>query len=175
VRIEEVAMSEHAHRAETATPVSEPPPRRRRRLRSAGETAHGLDVGRREPLPWAELSRVLSERREELGLSRREAARRAQVSEREWKLLESGTGASRGSVRIMPNVSRAELERIADALELASEDLAGTLEPHLGAVPADSLGARITRLGPADRRLVEQLVERLLAEDRCADRRDRLE
>jgi transcriptional regulator with XRE-family HTH domain len=157
-------MSEHVRRAGT-TPATEPQVRRRRRLRSAGGSDHALDFRRREALPWAELSRLMTERREELGLSRREAARRAQVTEREWKLLESGTGVPRGSVRIMPNVSTAELERIADALELESVDLAGTLQQHTGAVPADSLCARITLLAPADRRLVEQLVDRLAAED----------
>jgi hypothetical protein len=161
-------MSEPAHRADAVTRVSESP-ERRRRLRSAGEPRHDLDYQRREPLPWAELSRVLVERRDELGLSRREAARRARISEREWKLLESGTGVPRGSVRIMPNVSRGELERIAEALELEPAALAGTLEPHLGAVPADSLCARITRLGHADRRLVEQLVDRLVADERSTD------
>ncbi|HEX4490186.1 MAG TPA: helix-turn-helix transcriptional regulator [Acidimicrobiia bacterium] len=162
-------MSEPADRVESATRESEPPARRRRRLRSASTPGQD-DFRRREPLPWAELSRVMSERREDLGLSRREAARRAHVSEREWKLLESGTGVTRGSVRIMPNVGHAELERIADALELPPAHLAGTLEAHLGGVSADSLCARITRLGPADRRLVEQLIDRLVVTDRSVDR-----
>ena len=161
-------MSEQAHRAETATTVAEVPVRRRR-LRSAGDPGHALDLRRRDPLPWAELSRVMSQRRDELGLSRREAARRARVTEKAWKLLESGTGVTRGSVRIMPNVSAAELERIADALELPPDDLAGTMQHTVGAVPADSLCARIALLGHADRRLVEHLVERLIADDGSAD------
>jgi transcriptional regulator with XRE-family HTH domain len=161
-------MSEDAPRAETATALDARPDRRRR-LRSAGERSP-FDGGRHDPLPWAELSRVLAHRREELGLSRREAARRAQVSEREWKLLESGTGVPRGSVRIMPNVSGAELDRIADALELDPDDLAHTLHQRTGSTAADPLCARIALLPPADRHLVEQLVERLSVEARSADR-----
>jgi hypothetical protein len=120
---------------------------------------HPAGSARREPLPWLEISRLLVERRKELGLSRREAARRAEINERAWKRLEEGCDVPLAAVRVVPNSTDAELLRIAHALDIEPEALLGPA-PQRGAT-SDALTARIASLTSEDRRLVEQLVERL--------------
>jgi transcriptional regulator with XRE-family HTH domain len=114
---------------------------------------------------WAAFGHLLAERREQLGLNRRQAARRASITERAWKTLETGLGSTVGSVRILPSPTDDELARIAEALEMSTESLLGRLPGQLPAPPsaADSLAARIALLPPGDRALVDDLVSRLLA------------
>jgi transcriptional regulator with XRE-family HTH domain len=137
---------------------------RRRRLRSASEATIPARRSQYDAGEWAAFGRLLADRREQLGLSRRQAARRATISERAWKTLETGLGSTVGSVRILPRPSDAELARIADALEMSSDALLGHIPGQLSAPPsaADSLAARIALLPPDDRTLVDDLVSRLL-------------
>jgi transcriptional regulator with XRE-family HTH domain len=139
---------------------------RRRRLRSASEVTTPARRSQSDAGEWAAFGRVLVERREQLGLNRRQAARRAAITERAWKTLENGLGSTVGSVRILPSPTDDELGRIADALEMRTDALLGQLPSRLAAPPsaADSLAARIALLPPGDRALVDDLVSRLLAD-----------
>jgi transcriptional regulator with XRE-family HTH domain len=122
---------------------------------------------RRDASQWAAFGRLLADRREQLGLSRRHAARRAGISERAWKTLETGLGSTVGSVRLLPNPTDDELARIANALEVTKDALFGDLpnnSPGEGSV--DRLTARIAMLSARDRGLVDDLVSRLLVDRR---------
>lgn len=123
---------------------------------------------------WQEFGQYLVEQRERLGLKRREAAKRARVTESEWRTLELGYREEFGGVRVLPNPSADVLARIAKALELTDDVLLEHVGPrnvradHDGEVDAhthaSALARRIDRLRPEDRRLVELFVERLLRE-----------
>lgn len=76
-----------------------------------------------ESRQWVEFGRWLVEQREERGLRRREAAKRAKVPETTWRDLETGRKKSIGGIRLLPNPSNEVLERVAGALELPLEDV----------------------------------------------------
>jgi transcriptional regulator with XRE-family HTH domain len=139
---------------------------RRSRLRSASEAKTPARRAHSDAGEWSAFGRLLAERRELLGLNRRQAARRAAITERAWKTLETGFGSTVGSVRILPSPTDDEFGRIADALEMSPEALLAHLPSRLSAAPsaADSLAARIALLPPGDRALVDDLVSRLLAD-----------
>jgi len=145
---------------------------RRRRLRSASDaTVIPAGRSRRDAGEWAAFGRLLEERREQLGLSRRHAARRAGISERAWKMLETGPGSTVsstvGSVRLLPNPTDDELTRIADALEMPKDALFGDPSNDSSReTPVDRLTARIAMLSAHDRELVDNLVSRLLVDPR---------
>ncbi|MGH9205743.1 MAG: helix-turn-helix domain-containing protein, partial [Acidimicrobiales bacterium] len=48
---------------------------------------------------WVEFGRWLTEQRQGLGLRRRDAAKRAQISEAAWRDLETGRKVSVGGIR----------------------------------------------------------------------------
>ncbi len=126
---------------------------------------------------WVEFGRWLTEQRQGMGLRRREAARRARISEAAWRDLETGrkvtVGESSGGIRLLPNVGTDVLERVASALEVPMEEVL----KHVGRLPgrhsdhADtpssrlSLVQKISRLPYRDRRLVERLVDGMIEED----------
>lgn len=138
--------------------------------------ADGVD----ESHQWVEFGRWLLEQREQRGLRRREAAKRAKVSEALWRDLETGRKEAIGGIRLLPNPSRDVLERVAGALELPVEDLLariGRPSPKRaarttdaptggdGAKPGDDgsvLALKLRRLSERDRILVERVVDAML-------------
>jgi transcriptional regulator with XRE-family HTH domain len=136
-----------------------------------------------ESQQWVEFGRWLAEQREQRGLRRRDAARRAKVPETLWKDLETGRKVAIGGIRLLPNPSPDVLERVAGALELPVEDVMARIgrparRPRsLAAVPGDTartaeegslLAVKLRRLSERDRALVERLVDAMLEhEDRA--------
>src|SRR5579863_6851568 len=76
-----------------------------------------------ESQQWVEFGRWLAEQREQRGLRRRDAARRAKVPETLWRDLETGRKEAIGAIRLLPNPSADVLERVAGALEVPVEDV----------------------------------------------------
>ena len=138
--------------------------------------AGGVDESRQ----WVEFGRWLAEQREQRGLRRRDAARRAKIPETLWKDLETGRKEAIGGIRLLPNPSADVLERVAGALELPVEDVLSRIgrpahRPRsLTPVPTDAgragedgslLGTKVRRLSERDRALVERLVDAMLEHD----------
>ncbi len=130
-----------------------------------------------ESQQWVEFGRWLAEQREQRGLRRRDAARRAKVSETLWRDLETGRKEAIGAIRLLPNPSADVLERVARALELPLEDVlarigrplrptrrsAGPSSNTARAEDDDSLLAvKLRRLSARDRALVERVVDAML-------------
>lgn len=139
------------------------PPRRSGNL-------HGVNEAQR----WAEFGRFVAGRRDELSLTRRATAKKAKLPETTVRALELGYQTAYGGVRVLPNLTDDEIQRLADALEMEGTDLRGRLgrgAPRLvtsGDQPdsrTTSLARRIARLDEADRQIVELLVERLSQRD----------
>jgi len=153
----------------------------RHALDARGENRHAGGVD--ESQQWVEFGRWLAEQREQRGLRRRDAARRAKVPETLWKDLETGRKEAIGGIRLLPNPSPDVLERVAAALEVPVEDVLArigrpTRRPRSSAsVPAETgrsgedtslLGVKLRRLSERDRLVVERLVDAMLEhEDRA--------
>jgi transcriptional regulator with XRE-family HTH domain len=131
-----------------------------------------------ESQQWVEFGRWLAEQREQLGLRRRDAARKAKVSESLWRDLETGRKEAVGAIRLLPNPSADVLERVAGALELPVEDVLARIgrpsrrpRPTVVADPprADDdgslLATKLRRLSERDRALVERLVDGMIELD----------
>ncbi|MHB8438809.1 MAG: helix-turn-helix domain-containing protein [Acidimicrobiales bacterium] len=131
-----------------------------------------------ESRQWVEFGRWLGEQREERGLRRREAAKRAQIPEAMWRDLETGRKEAVGGIRLLPNPSEDVLSRVADVLEVPLKDVLDRIGRHsapalraVTAVTQSSIGtadggpivAKIRRLNARDRALVEHLVDQMLA------------
>jgi transcriptional regulator with XRE-family HTH domain len=133
-----------------------------------------------ESRQWVEFGRWLVEQREERGLRRRDAARRAKISEALWRDLETGRKEAIGGIRLLPNPSQDVLERVAGALELPVEEVLARVGRATSArrrlAPADTpktdddgslLSIKLRRLSDRDRILLERLVDTMLEhEDR---------
>ncbi|MGH9018056.1 MAG: helix-turn-helix domain-containing protein [Acidimicrobiales bacterium] len=132
-----------------------------------------------ESRQWVEFGRWLVEQREERGLRRRDAARRAKISEALWRDLETGRKEAIGGIRLLPNPSQDVLERVAGALELPVEDVLARVgrststrrlaraEPSRSDDDGSLLSVKLRRLSERDRILVERLVDAMLEhEDR---------
>jgi transcriptional regulator with XRE-family HTH domain len=133
-----------------------------------------------ESRQWVEFGRWLVEQREERGLRRRDAARRAKISETLWRDLETGRKEAIGGIRLLPNPSQDVLERVAAALELPVEDVLARVGRatavrrsmvRTDAPKADDDGSllsiKLRRLSDRDRILLERLVDAMLEhEDR---------
>ena len=131
---------------------------------------HGVNEAQR----WTEFGRFVTERRDELGLSRRAAAKKAKLPEATLRAIESGYQTAYGGVRVLPNLTTDELARIGEALEMDPTELRNRLgrpAPRLVSgneqpdSRATSLARRIARLDDTDRQIVELLVERLSQRD----------
>ena len=135
--------------------------------------AGGVD----ESQQWVEFGRWLGEQRELRGLRRREAAKRAKVSEALWRDLETGRKEAIGGIRLLPNPSPDVLERVAGALEVPVEELLARIGRStrrarpLGTAVTDGhrdeedgplLAVKLRRLSERDRVLVERLVDAML-------------
>lgn len=132
-----------------------------------------------ESRQWVEFGRWLAEQREQRGLRRREAAKRAQIPEAQWKDLETGRKEAVGGIRLLPNPSPEMLERVAQVLEVPVEDvlsrvgrprprpialaaMGGSANGDAGAANGSILAAKVARLSARDRALVEALVDSML-------------
>ena len=132
-----------------------------------------------ESTRWSEFGRFLVERRDQLGISRRDAAKQAKVSESTWKVLETGQKDRTRGIRVLPNPGVEVLEAMASTLEVPLEELLKRVGRRPGdrgreALPAQrppaseeraDLARKVARLGDRDRHLVEGLVDAMLAED----------
>ncbi len=131
-----------------------------------------------EAQQWEEFGRWLAEQREERGLRRRDAARKAKVSESVWRDLETGRKEAIGGIRLLPNPSRDVLTSVANALELPVEELLarigrttagrssagrslGTGETRLEE-DGSLLSLKFKRLSDRDRQIVERLIDSML-------------
>ena len=134
-----------------------------------------------ESRQWVEFGRWLAEQREQKGLRRRDAARRAKVTEAVWRDLETGRKEAIGGIRLLPNPSPAVLERVAAALEVPLEEVLARVGRSNGTrvtgpavdqgapVPdteGSALAAKLRRLSDRDRSVVERLVEAMLEQER---------
>jgi transcriptional regulator with XRE-family HTH domain len=133
-----------------------------------------------ESQQWVAFGRWLAEQREERGLRRRDAARRAKISESLWRDLETGRKEAIGAIRLLPNPSADVLERVAAALELPVEDVLARIgrpahrprpvrvvEPARIDEDGSLLVLKLRRLSERDRALVESLVDAMIEhEDR---------
>ena len=147
------------------------------RLDGGGRNRHAGHVD--ESRQWVEFGRWLVEQREERGLRRRDAARRAKISEALWRDLETGRKEAIGGIRLLPNPSHDVLERVAKALELPVEEVLARvgratsgrriLAPDGPKADDDGslLSIKLRRLSDRDRALIEHLVDGMLEnEDR---------
>lgn len=131
-----------------------------------------------ESQQWEEFGRWLAEQREERGLRRRDAARKAKISESLWRDLETGRKEAIGGIRLLPNPSHDVLNRVASALELPVEDLLARTgrttagrssvgraltsnEPRLED-DGSLLSLKLRRLSDRDRQIVERIVDLML-------------
>jgi len=130
-----------------------------------------------ESRQWVEFGRWLAEQRELKGLRRRDAARRAKVTEAVWRDLETGRKEAIGGIRLLPNPSPDVLARVAVALEVPLEEVmarvgrsngtrASSAHPAGGDRRAEieppTLADKLRRLSERDRLVVERLVEAML-------------
>lgn len=152
---------------------------RMNRLDSREVNRHSGSVD--ESQQWVEFGRWLVEQREERGLRRRDAARRAKVSEATWRDLETGRKEAVGGIRLLPNPSRDVLERVAGALELPVEDLLARtgrttrgrrgqprVVPEGDSAPEEDgsfLALKLRRLSPVDRLIIEHVVDAMIEND----------
>jgi transcriptional regulator with XRE-family HTH domain len=130
-----------------------------------------------ESQQWVEFGRWLAEQREERGLRRRDAARRAKVPEALWRDLETGRKEAIGAIRLLPNPSADVLERVAGALEVPLEDVLARIGRPARKAPSarastgrsdddgSILGVKLRRLSDRDRAVVERLVDAMLDQD----------
>ncbi len=131
-----------------------------------------------ESRQWVEFGRWLVEQREERGLRRRDAARRAKISEALWRDLETGRKEAIGGIRLLPNPSHDVLERVASALELPVEDVLARVGRATSGrrrlAPADApktdddgslLSIKLRRLSERDRILLERLVDAMIEQE----------
>lgn len=133
------------------------------------EDYHGpeVDVDGVDYRAWARIGRLLYQGRKSRQISKREAARRAGISEALWRLLENG-GRDVNARWVIPN-PRPE--------NLLAATLAVGMEPRIIFEEADlelpssfiremhddRLAHKITHLSERDRTLVERLVDSMLA------------
>jgi len=130
-----------------------------------------------ESRQWVEFGRWLAEQREQRGLRRRDAARRAKISESLWRDLETGRKEAIGGIRLLPNPSADVLERVAAALEVPVADVLARIgrstrdqrrasaAPSNGPRPEDDsslFAMKVRRLSERDRALVERLVDAMI-------------
>src|SRR5271163_346619 len=128
-----------------------------------------------ESQQWVEFGRWLAEQRGERGLRRREAAKRAKVTESVWRDLETGRMEAIGGIRLLPNPSRDVLERVAGALEVPVDDVMARIgrrsprSPASAATAVDAakskgstLSLKLRRLSERDRIVVERVVDAML-------------
>lgn len=115
---------------------------------------------------------ALGQARRALKLSKREAARRAGISEITWRTYENGVRQVTSDYQVPVSPRDDKLEAAAKAVgldpavvfALAGRPYDGALSPTPDAQPA-ALSGKIGRLSERDRRAVERLVDEMLGPD----------
>lgn len=127
-----------------------------------------------ESRQWEEFGKWIAERREECGLRRRDAARKAKISEAAWRDLETGRKEAIGGIRLLPNPSRDVLSRVATTLNVSLEELMSRVGRRdrdrrsrgrsLGGDDAEDspMELKLRRLSDRDQLLVERIVDSML-------------
>lgn len=118
-----------------------------------------------EKASWQRLGYELGIARQRMGLSKREAARRAGLSDGAWRHLESGVKVVYGRT-VLPNPRPENLVSAAQAVGIPPVKLfaiVGREAPSelAEATSDDELAAEIRNLRPEDRQMIERLVYRL--------------
>jgi transcriptional regulator with XRE-family HTH domain len=114
---------------------------------------------------WRRLGFTLGLARERMGLSKREAARRAGLSDGAWRHLEAGVKIAYGRT-VLPNPRPENLVAAAKAVGLPPTKIFAIVgrQPPAGATEPtteDQLAAEIRAPRPSDREFVEALIYRL--------------
>lgn len=120
---------------------------------------------------WHQLGSVIAERRVTLGLSKREAARRAGISDTLWAHMEKGERQIAPGVSIPPSPRHETMARIARALEVSLSDLYAVIgrdQPGNTTGAASSLDGRLDameiRVGRVEEK-VDLILDHLGIED----------
>jgi len=132
------------------------------------DTPEGRDALETDPerVAWAMVGRELYLGRKRFQISKREAARRAGISEALWRQLEGG-GAMLTPGLFVPNPRTANLVAAANAVEIDPEklfDMLGREVPEgIEKFAAGGFTVRFNQLNQRDQYIVIQLVESMLA------------
>lgn len=132
------------------------------------DTPEGREAMERDPerRAWATIGRQLYMGRKRFQISKREAARRAGISEALWRQLEGG-GAMVKPGYFVPNPRPANLVAAAQAVEIDPESLfkiLGRDAPEgIEKFAAGGFTVRFNQLNSRDQYIVIQLVESMLA------------
>ncbi|MHB8505592.1 MAG: hypothetical protein ACYDEN_07720, partial [Acidimicrobiales bacterium] len=146
---------------------------------------HGQGVGRdsAEARVWYRIGRLLCQGRKHAQISKREAARRARISEALWRLLENG-GRDVNGTWMLPNPRPENLLAATLAVGIEPEHVFSEIDitppTHaLRGIYDDRLAHKVGHLSDHDRYLVERLVDTMLQkqyeereQDPFADLRD---
>ncbi|MCL4292113.1 MAG: helix-turn-helix transcriptional regulator [Acidimicrobiia bacterium] len=132
----------------------------------------GATPGATDAHGWTQFGDYVRQGRERAGLDVGQAAERAGLGESDWRAFEAGYREEFGGVRVLPNPTPDVLDRIATTLGVPVEELGARLGPVARNRPVDAhreppvseLARRVDQLPPADRHLVEALVDRLLGQ-----------
>jgi transcriptional regulator with XRE-family HTH domain len=133
------------------------------------EAYHGaaVDIDSADYRAWARIGRLLYQGRKSRQISKREAARRAGISEALWRLLEDG-GRDVNAQWVLPhprpeNLLAATLAVGMDPQIVFEEADLQLPSTFAGEMHDDRLAHKITHLSERDRTLVERLVDSMLA------------
>ena len=137
------------------------PPKKREWLGAQLDPEHEA-----EAQGWFWIGGHMYQGRKRLGISKREGARRARISEALWRILESG-GRAVDSKWVLPNPRPENLYAVAEVIGLPPQYLFEAVDqempPALTRATSDvELAKKITLLADPDRELVDRLVDRLL-------------
>lgn len=130
-----------------------------------GSTTHFDDP---DAKAWYFVGQRLYQGRKRFQISKREAARRAGISESLWRQLEAG-GREVGGRVVLPNPRPENLYAAARAVEedpaILFADVGMQVPEGLDrSAPDDPLATKLARLNDRDRAIVEQLVDTMLAQ-----------
>jgi len=135
-------------------------------------------LGYDEPdaIAWHQIGESLYQGRRRFQISKREAARRAGISEALWRQLESGGKVVKGAL-FTPNPRPENLYAAARAVDLDPEPIFHSLEQDVPEGLSDDvfderLPSKIRRLNGRDRQIVEQMVDTMLQMDQLNDEVD---
>jgi transcriptional regulator with XRE-family HTH domain len=125
-----------------------------------------VDAGDIPSVNWMGVGRILYGGRKHLQISKREAARRAGISEALWRQLEDGGKEVKGKV-ILPNPRPENLFAAAKAVGINPQRVFDHLDREMPPgltreIFDDRLAHRITHLSDRDRQIVERLVDSML-------------
>ena len=129
----------------------------------AARAVHASDP---QSILWATIGRQLYLGRKRFLISKREAARRAEISEALWRMLEGG-GKQVGGQIVLPNPRPENLYAACTAVEVDPQPIFEALgqelpEQFLCTADEDELAHRISHLSDRDRHIIRDLVESMI-------------